>query len=332
MGPLTPSIRTQELCYFHSGTDRGVGPVDLSVFPGTIVALIGPNGSGKSTLLGLLSTRLRPAGGTLELLGTPVAQSTLSALRRRLGVGFDHPAHVDELSGRSNAVFFARAVGGTDHVADRGSPGLAQELGLGAVLDEPVAGYSFGMRRKLALVEALAHRPALVLLDEPTVGLDASARAAFWRELARRKAAGATVVLASNELDDLAEHVDRVIFLVDGRVAHDDTPRALLASVEGVTRFEIHCSPSPPIGPDPAQGLQVEITETGLVVESRLGSAPLPGLLSDLIQAGVQIHEVTVRPPGLVTAFEKLTGVALDAVAQVPPESAARRRREWRRT
>ncbi len=310
MGSLTPAVLARGVSYAHPSTGRGVLGVDLEVPPGQVVALVGPNGSGKSTLLAALATLAR-GSGHLELMGTRVGGNAITPLRRRMGVAFDVPAHFDELSGRANALFIARAKGVPHATAAQAVDGLLERFGLADLGTEAVAGYSFGTRRKLMLVEALAHEPELVLLDEPTVGLDASARATLWGLVRERAADGAAVVLATNELGDLAERVDRVVFLVGGRVVHDASPQTLLALVDGVTRIEIQVSgPAPDLGGD-RPDVQLTATPQGLLALSRQGSAPLPALLTELLEAGAGVTAVAIRTPGLAEAFEALTGHVL---------------------
>lgn len=314
MGPLTHALLAEKLSFRHQGTGRGIHDLDLAVAPGEIVALLGPNGSGKSTLLGLLSTSLE-GSGRLDLLGTRVRRSTVRRLRRRLGVASDTPVHVDELPGRANALLFALAAGLPRVEAEAEVDRLFQQLGLGPYGAEPVRGYSFGMRRKLLLVEALAHRPDLLVLDEPTAGLDHTARSVVWDLLAERAGAGTTVVLATHDLTSVTKHVDRVLFLLDGRRVADDSPASLLAALDGVTRIDIRLQDPGVVPTLPSTPKEVTLTRTpaGLRADSRDGSSPLPALLADLVSKGVEVSSVSVRAPGLRDAFEALTGESLPA-------------------
>lgn len=324
MGPLTPTVLARALSYLHASTGRGIPSLDLRIEPGETLALIGPNGSGKSTLLRMLATAL-PAKGSLELFGTPPQRRTTSKLRRRIGFAGDVAVHLEELSGRANAVFFARAAGLSAPSATGRVEALLHRFELSAHGGEPVSAYSFGMRRKLLLVEALAHDPDLLLLDEPAVGLDAAARTTLWEILAERADNGRTVVLATNDLRGLADHTDRVVFLLDGDLAADAKPLELMASVAGTTSIEIAYEGGPPPVLVPVEGVVFRMASGSLRAESRVGTGPLPTILEALLAAGVSVRSVSVREPDLGDAFEALTGRRLESKT-VTPESPELRR------
>ncbi len=136
MGPLTPTVLARALSYLHASTGRGIPSMDFRIEPGETVALIGPNGSGKSTLLRMLSTAL-PVTGELELFGVRPHRRTFSELRRRIGFAGDVPVHIEELSGRDNAVFFARAAGLSPGSATERVEALLRRLELSAHAGEP---------------------------------------------------------------------------------------------------------------------------------------------------------------------------------------------------
>lgn len=322
MGSLSAAVLAEGLSFRHRTTDRGVVGLDLVVEPGQVVAVIGANGAGKSTLARLVATALR-GSGRLEILGVSAGAWSLGVLRRRMGVCLDRPAHVDELGGRENALFFARSSGMDVHTAVRAVDRLLGDFRLSPYSHEPVAGYSLGMRRKLGLVEAFAHEPELVVLDEPTLGLDVEARARLRHELRERTSAGGTVLLATNDLG-LAETADRVLFLSRGRRVADDRPAALLADFAGVTLIHIDCElPGVPL-PDPPPGVSLQAGAAGLRAESRRGLAPLPELLHGLLSADVRVRSVDIRSPGLADAFEALTGERISASGGAAEETAPR--------
>ncbi len=217
---------------FRNG--RGVGPVDLRVTAGERTAIMGANGAGKTTLLRILATVTRPRHGTVQWCGTAVPRSA-----RRL-IGFAGDATLDDpgLTGRQSTYFWCRqwTPGRDIHGAVAETLG---QLGLADVADEPIAGYSFGMRRRLALAQALAHQPRIALLDEPTAGLDAEGTQSLSSELAMRTQAGDVTLLASNDCAFVASACTRVIFLNHGHVVADAAPEALLASVGDARRVEM---------------------------------------------------------------------------------------------
>ncbi|MFI5279707.1 MAG: ABC transporter ATP-binding protein [Gemmatimonadales bacterium] len=219
--------RALELRY---GRRTALLALDLDVAAGEVVGVLGPNGAGKTSLLRLLATGRRPAAGTLALLGEDASHPT-AALRRKIGVAGDEAVHLDALSGRENLALFARAAGLSRAAAARAADPMLDRFHLTADADRPVAEYSLGMRRRLLLAEALAHEPRLVVLDEPTTGLDPEGRDALRAVLRERAAAGAAVVCASNDVAEVERLADRVIFLRDGRKVLEGGPRDLIAAL-----------------------------------------------------------------------------------------------------
>lgn len=204
------------------GATVAVDGVDLTVAAGECVALLGPNGAGKSTLIGLATGLLAVQAGTVSVGGL---DPRLATARRRLGVvqqssGFPRTLTVDELV-RGAAVRAGRR-------AAAATPVLA-EVGLTELGRRRAGALSGGQRQRVALAMALVGDPALLLLDEPTVGLDIAARRAFWRILATRRDSGAGLLLTTHVVEEAAAFADRVVVLHRGRVVAADSPTALTA-------------------------------------------------------------------------------------------------------
>jgi ABC-2 type transport system ATP-binding protein len=212
------------------GERRALTAFDLDVAAHEIVGVLGPNGAGKTSLLRLIATGKRCAAGTLALLGHDARRPTTS-LRRMIGVAGDEAVHVDALTGRENLALFARAAGMLPAAAARAAAAMLERFHLAADADRPVAEYSLGMRRRLLLAEALAHQPRLLVLDEPTTGLDPGGREALREVLQERAAAGAAVVCASNDVAEIERLAGRVVFLRGGRKVLEGGPRDLIAAL-----------------------------------------------------------------------------------------------------
>ena len=284
--------------------------IDLEAGAGEVVVLLGPNGSGKTTLLRLLATELRPHGGRLELLGDEVPPAT-GALRRRLGVAGDRPVHLEVLSGRRNVVFFGRARGLGRREAARRADALLERLELASDARAPAGAYSHGMRRKLLLAQALVHDPPLLLLDEPTLGLDPPSLDELRALLRERAEDGATIVVATNDLSFVTGVAHRVAFLHRGRKVADAPPSELLARLEGRTTLEIRLGGPVPPAVEYPEDVRAHPRAGGLVVESPRGARALPGVCRALLDAGATLREVRVREPDLGDAFLALTGEEL---------------------
>jgi heme exporter protein A len=199
----------------HYGRRRALFEVEASFHAGEIVALLGPNGSGKSTLLGVLATLVRPASGDVRY-GDRVANEWGDALRARIGMlGHDLFLYGD-LTARENLEFFGRL----HRVADlrpRVDAAL-QQARLEARGGDRVAGFSRGMRQRLALERALIHDPRLVLLDEPFTGLDDESTSLLVDRLRALRTAGAIVIMATHDFDTADGLVDRAVCLTNGRL------------------------------------------------------------------------------------------------------------------
>lgn len=316
--PGSPPVRARGVSYRYPSGRRGVEGVDLDVAAGEVVGLLGPNGSGKTTLLRLLATDLRPGAGRLELLGREPGRRP-GPLRRRLGIADDVPVHPDPLPGRRSVVFFGRAAGLGRAEAERRADALLERLGLSGDAGVPAASYSHGMRRKLLLAQTLVHDPEVLLLDEPTLGLDPPSLEVLRELVAERAAAGAAVVMAANDLPFVRRVAHRVTFLHRGRKVADAPPDELLAGLEGRTTLEIRLDGPVPPGLELPAEVSAHPRPGGLTVESRAGARILPGVCRALLDAGAIPREVRVRQPDLGDVFVALTGDELpDPAAHAP--------------
>jgi ABC-type multidrug transport system ATPase subunit len=214
---------------------RGVHDVSLSVRAGRCLAVLGANGSGKTTLTRLVAGLER---AQMSVLGDP-GHPRPRHLRRRCGVALDTPAHWDNLSGRQNLWFFARQYGLGGSLLPRRVDELLSGADLTAPADEPVANYSFGMRRKLSIIEALCHDPDLLILDEPSAGVDAAFLDRLVRWIRRRCKDGETTWVADRDADWLSRAATDAIMLCDGRVKAAGDVEELMASVDARNRIDI---------------------------------------------------------------------------------------------
>jgi heme ABC exporter ATP-binding subunit CcmA len=199
----------------HFGRRRALTRVSLRCEAGEIVALLGPNGAGKSTLLSIVATLLTPSSGEV-LYGERRAASQPAAIRSRIGM-LGHDLYLyPELSAAENLRFFGQMYE-LDGLEARITAAL-DRAGLTARGDDPVSGFSRGMRQRLALERALLHQPRLVLLDEPFTGLDDAATTALRGRLAGLRDLGCLVLLTTHDLETIEASVDRAVMLRGGRL------------------------------------------------------------------------------------------------------------------
>lgn len=215
------------------GTRTVLDHVRLEIPSGQLLGLIGPSGSGKSTVIKLALGMTQADSGEAFIFETRMPNRSALA---RIGYMAQNDALYETLTGYDNLKFFAqmRDVQAVDAEISR----VAQFVNLTADLNQRVSGYSGGMKRRLSLAIALLGEPDLLILDEPTVGIDPALRLQIWTELRRQQANQKTILMTTHVMDE-AEKVDRVVLLFDGRIIADDSPTALktqygVATVEQV--------------------------------------------------------------------------------------------------
>ncbi|EAP98503.1 putative ABC transporter ATP-binding protein [Janibacter sp. HTCC2649] len=285
--------------------------LDLDVEPGQIHGLVGPNGAGKTTLLGLLLGLAVADSGSLEVLGTPVGP----VLSTPDGVaGFvDGPGLYPSLTARQNLSSVV-SLRGQRHRGDDVDEALVR-VGLDDVADDAVRGFSLGMRQRLGLAAALLSEPRLLILDEPANGLDPAGKRQVHRVLTDFAEAGATVILSSHRMDDLAALCTDVTLLSTGRMVFSGAPQKL-AVEGGLLDYRI-------LTPDGDGARRVAEATPGVrIVHTRdtLGLADTSGLVVrghesavdalvvGLVGAGIAIRELAPTIPPLEAAFLALTG------------------------
>jgi ABC-2 type transport system ATP-binding protein len=270
-----------------------VDDVTLDLDPGVLVGLLGPNGAGKTTLLSLLQGLRRPTSGTVSLFGG----SPLDARRRaELGTTPQETALPETL--RVGEVI--DYVGG--HFADRvPTAQIAEEFGVTELLRRQCGSLSGGQKRRLAVALAFVGRPRLVLLDEPTTGLDVDARRTLWSAIRRQHDAGATVVVTSHYLEEIEALAQRVIVVGEGRVLADDTVARVVARV-GVGRVQLASREAERIG-QLASVVRHERADDREIFT--VGDAD--EFVRELVRSGLPFQDLAVRGATLEEAFLSLT-------------------------
>ena len=313
MGNTTaPALEAKNVGRLYKSSGRGVADVSFSVAPGEVFGLMGPNGSGKSTLLRVLSTAIEPDRGGFSVGGVDGLKEKRK-VRARLGLMVDRPTHYDDLTGRANAYFFARAYGMDEDKAEGVLAELFDYFDLAEYADDKVKTYSYGMGKKLALIEALAHGPEVLLLDEPSLGLDYTSQLAYQRRIRDLAENGVTVLLASNQVDEVESLCDRAAFLHRGKLVAQGTPEELISSVQGVTC--IVATLRNPVeygsvsGIDGVQRIVPEGRDLVFHCDERPGV--VAGIVAGIVQAGGDIVNLSVERPNLEDVFVKITGEAL---------------------
>jgi daunorubicin resistance ABC transporter ATP-binding subunit len=215
------------------GNVHAVADVNLSVQRGSVIGLLGPNGSGKTTLIRMLSTLLRPTSGHAAVGGFDIlTQGT--QVRRCIGLTGQFSAVDTFLTGRENINMMARLNGMSAKAAADRADELLTSFGLQDAADRQLSTYSGGMSRRLDLALSLTGHPSILFLDEPTTGLDPRSRFAVWKVIESLGAAGATVLLSTQYLEEADRLADRVVILDTGRIVAEGTPTELRQRVGGI--------------------------------------------------------------------------------------------------
>ena len=286
------------LAEFHDVTRRfgavtAVDSITLDIHPGTLVGLLGPNGAGKTTLLSLLQGLRRPSSGTVRLFGGDPGDP---AQRIRLGTTPQETALPDTLRVGEIINF----VGG--HFPRRMSTDqLVEEFGLQGLLRRQAGALSGGQKRRLSVALAFVGEPALVLLDEPTTGLDVDARHALWQAIRRHHQAGSTVVITSHYLEEIEALAERVIVVDGGRVLADDS-LARVRSRVSVGRVELVTD-----HPDAAAALPGVAGHEHVHGREILTVADADAYVRALVASGTEFRDLSVRGATLEEAFLALT-------------------------
>lgn len=207
-------IETFQLCKFYS-SGQGIKDINLKINSGEIFGILGPNGSGKSTLIKTLSTYFEPNSGYFKILGYD-NRNDISKIRQNIGVLFETSSHFEELSGLENACFFGEIYGTKD---EKYIETLFKNFFLGEAKNTPVKNYSYGMRRKLGLIEAFLHNPKVLLLDEPFLGLDSDSKNILGKNIKdRAKKMGGTILITTATIFDIEAICDRIGFISNGEI------------------------------------------------------------------------------------------------------------------
>jgi ABC-2 type transport system ATP-binding protein len=317
---MTPLIAVDALAKRYGATVALDG-VSFAVAAGEIVGLLGPNGAGKSTTLGVLATLLRFDAGRVAVAGHALPSGAAEA-RRALGLVPQQVAVYPTLSARENLLFFARMAGLRSRAARESAAEALALVGLGARADEPVERLSGGMRRRLNLACGVLHRPAVVLLDEPVVGVDPQSRERIFDAVGRLAQSGAAILYSTHQMEEAERLCARVVLLDAGRVVATGTPAALVAhaGMAPVVRLRT----AHPLAAGWLAGVAGVRLLGGAEDETAVAvpdATAVPGVLAAALRAGGEVLALSLVRPTLADAFFALTGRALRD--DDPPEAAS---------
>jgi ABC-2 type transport system ATP-binding protein len=301
-----PIVRVENLTHGYPGADGrlALDGLTLSVRPGEIFGILGPNGSGKTTLFRILSTLIATVPGHAFVLGRDVATER-DFVRRHIGVVFQSPSLDKQLTAEENLVHQGHLYGLKGaQLRERIAEGL-KAVALGERAGERVGTFSGGMRRRVEVAKGLLHRPRVLLMDEPSTGIDPSARIDMWTQLRAVREAGVTVMLTTHLMEE-AEHCTRLAIMAGGKLLACDTPAALKQRIGGdVITISSH-------SPDALQqalreqlGIDSERVGDAVRLERDRGHEWVPRIIE---AAPGMVESISVGKPTLEDVFIHLAG------------------------
>ncbi len=300
----------------HFGETVAVDAVDLEVREGELFSLLGPNGAGKTTLMSMLAGLLRPDAGRATIAGHPAGSA---AARAALGVVPQDVALYPDLSARENLIFWGRMYGLGGNALRRRCDDLLAIVGLAERQRDRVDTFSGGMKRRLNIAAALLHAPDVVMLDEPTVGIDPQSRRAILDYVRTLSRSGTTVLYTTHYMEEAQELSHRIGILDKGRLIALGTHEELVRIVgeRDVIDLEL-ASPAGATEPheafDGLPGVRVEVPSRGddhvrLLADD--STTALPSLFARAAARNVPVRSVVITEPNLESVFLQLTGRAL---------------------
>ncbi len=295
------------------GKVQALSELSLTLPPGQPVAILGPNGAGKTTFVRMVATLLQPDRGTLAVAGRDVVRQPMS-VRRLIGLAGQSAAVEEMMTGRENLMMFARLYGQERKAAAASARRILAQMHLEDAADRQVRTYSGGMRRRLDLGASLVGTPRLLLLDEPTTGLDPGSRNEVWDAIREMNRAGTDILLTTQYLDEADHLAASIVIIDDGRVIAQGTPDQLKSRV-GADMIELHTADVPTL----ARAAQVLATLGGVEpatdpatrrcsLAAPAGARLLPVVIRALDDAAVAVEDISLRRPTLDEVFLALTG------------------------
>jgi len=303
MNDTRPIIETLGLTK-RFGELRAVDHIDLSIREGEVFGLLGPNGAGKTTTLSMLATLLKPTEGTAKVDGHDVLTEA-AAVRKSIGIVFQEPSSDDILTGRENLYLHALMYGVDRRIREQRFREVLKLVDLEDRADGQVKKYSGGMRRRLELARGLLHKPKILFLDEPTLGLDPQTREHIWQYIRRLvDLEHVTVILTTHYMEEAERLCDRVAIIDDGRIIALDTPERLKHIIGGdIIRLRIQ---NPQLGRIKELGYVVKTDQAGDLVTLTVKDSGVH--LQEILSLVGDVKSVELRTPTLNDVFLHFTG------------------------
>jgi ABC-2 type transport system ATP-binding protein len=293
---------------------KAIDDLSFSVYPGEILCLLGPNGAGKSTTIKALAGAIGCEAGTITYKGRPLGKND-RAFKKNLGIVPQDIALYEDLSAERNARFFCSLYGVRGRELDEKTKGALEFAGLSDRAKEKVGEFSGGMKRRLNIACGIAHDPELVIMDEPTVGVDPQSRNHILASVRELRDAGKTIVYTTHYMEEVEEISTRILIMDHGRIIAGGTKEEIKERVAGDRELTVEYESAVPVAPEDflnVEGVREAIpVKGGMRITSDARSENLDRVIAVLMAARAKISNVTCEAASVETAFLRLTGTSL---------------------
>jgi ABC-2 type transport system ATP-binding protein len=293
------------------GETKAVDEISFRIERGDSFGLLGPNGAGKTTTISMIVGVLRPDNGQVSVNGVSVA-SDRSEAKRHIGLVPQDLALYDDLSASANLRFFAALYGLFDSAADEAAKRVLGTVGLQDRAHEPVRRFSGGMKRRLNIAVGLLHQPDLLILDEPTVGVDPQSRNAIFQTLLELRDAGTALLYTTHYMEEVERLCTTVAIMDGGKIISQGPLTNLVATGQGPQHLSLELEPALPEGATDVPGSQSSrVRGSELFLQIQNLATDLPMALSWLENQGITVRSIRSRQATLEEVFLELTGRSL---------------------
>lgn len=292
---------------------KAVDDISLDIKVGEIFGLLGPNGAGKTTVISIIASLLKPDSGKI-IIDSLDLDKDLRKIKKTMGVVPQDMAFYEELTAKENLIFWGKLQGLRKKTLEERIKYYLEKTGLAGRENEPLKKYSGGMKRRINLIIGLIHQPKLLLLDEPTIGIDVQTRLNIYEIIKEASSSGTTILYTTHNLQEAEELCHRIGIMDQGKILATGTLAELIKIVEEKDIVLISGNFNADQGQKiltPFKDASILSLKDGKLVLSLEASRKIPLLLEEFFKEGISIDDVSIKKPNLESVFLKLTGKEL---------------------
>lgn len=292
---------------------KAVDDISLDIKVGEIFGLLGPNGAGKTTVISIIASLLKPDSGKI-IIDSLDLDKDLRKIKKTMGVVPQDMAFYEELTAKENLIFWGKLQGLRKKTLEERIKYYLEKTGLAGRENEPLKKYSGGMKRRINLIIGLIHQPKLLLLDEPTIGIDVQTRLNIYEIIKEASSSGTTILYTTHNLQEAEELCHRIGIMDQGKILAIGTLAELIKIVEEKDIVLISGNFNADQGQkilSPFKDASILSIKEGKIVLSLEASRKIPLLLEEFFKEGISIDDVSIKKPNLESVFLKLTGKEL---------------------